>query len=71
MFLEPSWARGIEDGDGLIGLGNFLSIKASASRSGGGIQVEVNESLATSIEKTTYITDILEAFRKRLEQLIR
>lgn len=62
-----SWARGVEDGD-LIGAQNFLSIETSASRSGGGIQVKFK--LDNSIEKTPYITDILEAFRKRLEQIV-
>ncbi len=63
-----SWARGIEDGD-LGGLGEFLAIHASASRSGGGIQVKVKQPLGSTIEKTPYITEILEAFRLRLEEL--
>lgn len=63
-----SWARGIEDGD-LTGLGEFLAIRASASRSGGGIQIEVKQPLASSMEKVPYITEILEAFRTRLEEL--
>lgn len=64
-----SWARGIEDGD-LLGIGNFLSIKASASRSGGGIQVKVNEPLDSEVSQSPFITDILEAFRRRIEQIV-
>jgi len=65
-----SWARGIEDGD-LLGIENFLSIKVSASRSGGGIQVELGSPLDSTIATSPYITDILEAFRKRLQLLIK
>ncbi len=61
-----SWARGVEDGD-LVGIGQFLSITVSASRSGGGIQAKINTT--STIEKTPYISEILEAFRVKLEEL--
>lgn len=61
-----SWARGLEDGD-LLGAGEFLAIKASASRSGGGIQVEIKTN--TTVEKVPYLTEILEAFRDKLQSL--
>lgn len=61
-----SWARGVEDGD-LLGIGQYLAIEAAASRSGKGIQVKIKTD--SSIEATPYITDILEAFRRRLEEL--
>ncbi len=63
-----SWARGVEDGD-LFGIGEFLTIKASSSRSGGGIQVKLDTPTGSSIDKTPYITDILEAFRVKLQEL--
>jgi hypothetical protein len=63
-----SWARGIEDGD-LFGIGEFLTIRASTSRSGGGIQVELKSPTGSTIERTPYITEILEAFRVKLEEL--
>lgn len=63
-----SWARGVEDGD-LFGIGEFLTIRASTSRSGGGIQVELKSPTGSKIEKTPYITDILEAFRVKLQEL--
>jgi len=61
-----SWARGVEDGD-ILGIGQYLSVQASASRSGRGIQVKIKTD--SSIEAVPYITDILEAFRKRLQEL--
>jgi len=62
-----SWAAGLEDGD-LIGAGQFLAIKASASRSGGGIQVEIQDT-GTTVERVQYITDILEAFKQKLQSI--
>lgn len=62
-----SWAAGLEDGD-LLGAGQFLAVKASASRSGGGIQVEIKDT-GTTVERVTYINDILEAFRERLQAI--
>ena len=67
MAGEFSWARGVEDGD-LIGIGNYLAIEASASRSGKGIQIRFGN-LDNSIEAVPYITSILEAFKKRLQQI--
>ncbi len=63
-----SWARGVEDGD-LPGIGEFLAIKTSASRSGGGIQVEVKTPTGSSVTPTPYLTAILEAFRVKLQEL--
>jgi hypothetical protein len=63
-----SWARGIEDGD-LFGIGEFLTIRASTSRSGGGIKVELKSPTGSTIQKTPYITEILEAFRVKLQEL--
>ncbi len=63
-----SWAAGVEDG-GLLGINTFLAIRVAASRSGGGIQVNMKHPTDSSIEKVPYITDILEAFRKRLQEL--
>jgi hypothetical protein len=62
-----SWARGLEDGD-LPGIGQFLAIRAEASRSGGGIQVEIKDT-GSSIARVPYITEILEAFRKKIQAL--
>jgi len=62
-----SWARGIEDGD-LLGIGQYLAIETSASRSGKGIQIRFGN-VNNSIETVPYITEILEAFRKRLEEI--
>lgn len=63
-----SWARGVEDAD-IPGIGEFLAIQTSASRSGGGIQVKVNSPSGSTLEATPYITAILEAFREKLEEL--
>lgn len=65
-----SWARAVEEGDGAsLGIGQFLAIRVSASRSGGGIQVEDMSPQDSEIEATPYISAILEAFRVKLEQL--
>lgn len=65
-----SWARAVEEGDGeALGIGQFLAIRVSASRSGGGIQVEDMSPQSSDVKATPYITEILEAFRERLQQL--
>lgn len=65
-----SWAQGVEDGD-IPGIGQFLNIKASASRSGGGIQIHIKDGGETgsTLRPTPYISEILEAFRSRLQEL--
>jgi small nuclear ribonucleoprotein (snRNP)-like protein len=65
-----SWAAAVEEGDGeALGIGQFLAVRVSASRSGGGIQVEDMSPQSSSVQATPYITAILEAFREKLQQL--
>lgn len=65
-----SWAQGLEDGD-LTGIKNYLTISVPQSRSGGGIQVKFNGNFGSSIERVKYITEILDAFREKLQSLIK
>ena len=65
-----SWARAVEEGDGeALGIGQFLAVRVSASRSGGGIQVEDMSPQSSDVRATPYITEVLEAFRKKLQEL--
>lgn len=67
MAGDFSWARGVEDGD-LLGIGSYLAIETSASRSGKGVQIRFT-GLNNTIEQVPYITSILEAFQKRLQEI--
>lgn len=57
-----SWASGIEDG--ISGVGQFLSIAATVSRSGGGIQVKAD--MGRSFSTQPYLSKILDAFLKAI-----
>jgi hypothetical protein len=59
-----SWAEGIEKG--LSGLGNYLVKKTGASRSGQGIQVDV-QVRGGSFSRKDYMTKLLADFIKVLE----
>ena len=61
-----SWLRGIEVG--LSGLGKYLNIDSDASRSGGGVQSE-SSSTSGRFRNTKYITEILNNFIKKIDNL--
>ena len=61
-----SWLRGIEAG--LSGLGKYLNIDSDASRSGGGVQSE-SSSTSGRFRNTKYITEILNNFIKKIDNL--
>ena len=60
-----SWAEGIEKG--ISGLGNYLVKKTGKSRSGQGIQVDVQVRSAT-FNTTNYLTTLLKDFVNILEK---
>jgi len=63
-----SWAKGIESG--ISNFGQYLDLKADASRSGRGLQ---NEKIETGLTFSTrpYITDLIKDFEKSILSLNR
>jgi len=61
-----SWLKGIESG--LSGLGKYLNVDSTESRSGGGIQ-SVSRAGGGRFRQTKYISEILNNFIKKIDKL--
>ena len=64
--MGRSWLKGIESG--LSGLGQYLNADTDESRSGGGIQSEIDTGTGR-FRATKYISEILNNFIKKIDNL--
>jgi hypothetical protein len=61
-----SWLKAVEFG--ISGLGNYMAVSSSSSRSGEGIQVE-NANLGGRFRNVSYVSSILKNMQKELLSL--